>query len=226
MKTMVIAAHPDDEILGCGGTMAKMTREDKEVYISILGEGITSRYENRAGTNQDEINKLKSASLRAAELVGVKKVTFHGLPDNRFDTVPFLDIVKLIEADIAGLKPQVIFTQHGGDLNIDHGITFKATMTATRPVCSNSVKHLYAYEVPSSTEWSFQQVYPPFKPNLFVDISSTIETKIQAMKEYHDEIQTFPHPRSPEALEAIAKRWGSAVGVGAAEAFEIIRSIK
>lgn len=226
MKTMVIAAHPDDEILGCGGTIAKMTGEGREVYISIMGEGITSRYDNRARANQDEINRLKIASLRAAEIVGVKKVIFHGLPDNRFDTVPFLDIVKLIEADIAELKPQVIFTQHGGDLNIDHGITFKATITATRPVCSCPVKHLYAYEVPSSTEWSFQQIYPPFKPNLFVDISDTIESKIQAMKEYQDEVQAFPHPRSPESLRAISKRWGSAVSVENAEAFEIIRSIK
>ena len=158
--------------------------------------------------------------------MGVKDLFLYDFPDNRFDTVSLLDIVKTVEKLINRLQPQIVYTHHGGDLNIDHVITHRAVMTATRPVESCSVKELYTFGVPSSTEWAFGQFKPSFQPNVFMDIGTTLETKIQAMQIYESEARPFPHPRSPEALHSIAKRWGSAVGVEAAEAFELIRLVR
>src|SRR5262249_16307427 len=147
-------------------------------------------------------------------------VTCHNLPDNRFDQIPLLDVVKLIEGVQRRVQADTVFTQHGGDLNIDHAITYRATLTALRPVGDTVVRALYAYEVPSSTEWAFQTFAPVFAPNLFVDIAATLARKIAALRCYDTEIRAFPHPRSPEALEALARRWGSVAGLGAAEAFQ------
>jgi LmbE family N-acetylglucosaminyl deacetylase len=148
------------------------------------------------------------------------------LPDNRFDTLPMLEVVKLIEELVERLKPETVYTQHGGDLNVDHVVTFRATLTATRPVLGCPVKAVYAYEVASSSEWAFQQFSPTFQPSMFVDISQTLELKIRAMQTYESEARAFPHPRSPEALRAAAHRWGTVVGLPAAEAFHLIRKIR
>jgi len=147
------------------------------------------------------------------------------LPDNRFDTVPLLDVIKIVEDLIVRLQPEVIYTHYRGDLNIDHVITHRAVLTATRPQTSQPVKEIYAFEVPSSTEWSFDQ-FSPFQPNVFVDISATLKLKQEAMALYESEARPFPHPRSSEALRAIAQRWGSVVGFGSAEAFELVRSLR
>ena len=122
-------------------------------------------------------------------------------------------------------QPQVICAHHGGDLNIDPVVVHRAVLTATRPVASHPVKEIYAFEVPSSTKWAFKQFQPAFRPNVFVDISATLETKVQAMALYESEARPFLHPRSPQALRAIARRWGSVVGVEAVEAFELVRSV-
>jgi LmbE family N-acetylglucosaminyl deacetylase len=222
----VIAAHPDDEVLGCGGTIARLAKEGHDVYVAILGEGITSRYSQREQADRALVEALHDRSRRVAELLGARDLFLYNLPDNRFDTIPLLDVVKLIEELIERWQPQVVYTQHGGDLNIDHAVIYRATLTATRPVTGCPVKEVYAYEVPSSTEWAFGQFDPVFHPNLFVDISSTLEAKVQAMRLYEGEVRSFPHPRSPEALRAIAKRWGSVVGVDAAEAFVSVRILR
>jgi len=226
MKYLVIAAHPDDEVLGCGGTIARMIQEGNVVNIAILGEGVTSRFDKRKHAETGLVESLHENCRRSAQLLGAQEPFFFNLPDNRFDSVPILEIIKYIEELVDKLKPKVIFTQHGGDLNIDHAITFRATLTACRPVEGCSVKDIYAYEVPSSTEWSFQQFQPVFRPNMFVDITTYIETKIQAMQYYQSESCPFPHPRSPEALQALARCRGSVVGYGEAEAFELIRSMR
>lgn len=226
MNSLVIAAHPDDEVLGCGGTIARLTNEMKNVYVAILGEGITSRYSQHEQADVSTLETLRNSSKRVSELLGVKELFLYDLPDNRFDTIPLLDIVKIIEALIDKVKPSTIYTHHSGDLNIDHSIIHRATLTATRPIAVHSVKQVYAYEVPSSTEWAFGQFTMGFKANVFVDISVTLEKKIEAMEIYESEARTFPHPRSPEALRALAKRWGATAGLEAAEAFELIREIK
>ncbi len=224
-KVLVLAAHPDDEVLGCGGTIARLSQEGHEVHIAILGEGITSRYENPSAADKALLQQLESNCQKAAEIMGAKELHRHNFPDNRLDSVDLLDVVKVVEDLIDKVEPAVVYTQHGGDLNIDHVCLYRATLTATRPMAGTPVKALYAYEVASSSEWAFQRFSPQFHPNAFVDIASTLEVKVQAMQAYESESRPFPHPRSPEALRVQAQRWGATVGVGAAEAFELIRSI-
>jgi len=226
VKILVMAAHPDDEVLGCGATAARLVTEGNEVHFAILGEGMTSRSADRADTDAKHLATLHRHAHAAAARIGVKSLTLHELPDNRLDSVPLLEVVKIVEGLIDRLKPEVIYTHHAGDLNVDHGIIHRAVLTATRPMVGQPVREIYAFEVPSSTEWSFQQLEPRFRPNTFVDVTRTLETKIAAMQCYSSESRRFPHPRSPEALRAIAMRWGSVAGCGAAEAFELIRSIR
>ena len=135
-------------------------------------------------------------------------------------------MAKIVEALIEQLKPEIIYTHHGGDLNIDHLVTHRAVLTATRPAKGKPVREIYAFEVPSSTDWNFGQLQPVLKPNIFMDISKTLEIKVQAMAMYENEVRPFPHSTSLVALRAFAQRWGSIAGVEAAEAFELIRAIR
>jgi len=226
MKILVIAAHPDDEVLGCGGTIRRLANEGHAVHISILGEGITSRYSQPDEADQILIQQLHARSQTVADLLGATELSMFSLPDNRFDTVALLDIAKIIEGLIDKVQPSVVYTQHGGDLNVDHVATFRATLTATRPTPSCPVKAVYSYQVASSSEWSFQQFAPVFRPSVFMDISATLETKVEAMQQYESEARAFPHPRSPEALRAAAQHYGSMVGIAAAEAFQCVRDIR
>jgi LmbE family N-acetylglucosaminyl deacetylase len=225
MNVLVVAAHPDDEILGCGGTMTRLTREGHEVRIAILAEGMSSRFAQREDADQKQLQRLHAQAQQAADKVGAKELILCKLPDNRMDTVPLLDVVKLVEDLVERFRPEVIYTHHPGDLNVDHGVVHRAVLTATRPAPGQCVREIYAFEVPSSTEWAFQHVEPLFRPNVFVDITETLETKIKALACYDTEMREFPHPRSAEALRAIATRWGSVVGLQAVEAFELIRSV-
>ncbi len=225
MTTLVIAAHPDDEVLGCGGTMAGLAARGESVHVAILGEGVTSRHANPDTADQDEIDRLHANSRTAAEILGASSVRNLCLPDNRFDTVATLDVVKQVEHLIEEFQPATVYTQHGGDLNIDHVVTFRATLTATRPQAGCPVRNVYAYEVGSSTEWAFAQFAPQFSPQRFVDISDTLDQKIAAMQAYTGESREFPHPRSPAALRAQATTRGSQAGLAAAEAFSVIREI-
>lgn len=225
MKIGVIAAHPDDEILGCGATMAKLA-SSHDVRILILGEGVTSRFTDRAEASSESLSSLAADARRAAALVGVSSVAFGGLPDNRFDSLPLLEVIKHVESWIAAFGPDEIYTHHPGDLNVDHGVTFRAVLTATRPMAGCTVRNVYAFEVGSSTEWAFQRIAPPFAPTVFHDVSAVIDRKVAAMDAYSSEARPFPHPRSGEAIRAAARRWGSVIGADSAEAFELIRSVR
>src|SRR5690348_5633046 len=154
---LVIAAHPDDEILGCGGTAARLVREGREVHFAILGEGITSRHLQRTDADVSQLALLHQQAHAAAAQLGVKNLVLHKLPDNRLDTVPLLEVVKIVEELIDGIKPEIIYTHHGGDLNVDRGVIHRAVLTATRPISGQGVREIYAFEVPSSTEWAFQR---------------------------------------------------------------------
>jgi LmbE family N-acetylglucosaminyl deacetylase len=226
MKILVVAAHPDDEVLGCGGSIARYIQEGNEVHIGILGEGITSRYERREDVDPDQIDRLRLKTRDAASILGITDVSFYDFPDNRFDSIDLIEIIKVIEELVEKINPDIIYTHHGGDLNIDHEITFRAVLTATRPVKGYNVKGIYSFEIPSSTEWSFWRLQSHFNPNFFTDISKTLELKITAMNIYDSETREFPHPRSAKALKVTAQKWGSSVGVDAAEAFELIRFIE
>jgi LmbE family N-acetylglucosaminyl deacetylase len=223
---LVLAAHPDDEVLGCGGTIARLVKEGHSVSVAIMCEGITSRYSERSSADPMQKINLKNHSEKASAILGVSDLRFFDMPDNRFDTVPLLDIVKIIEQLIEEIQPDTVFTQHSGDLNVDHGIVFRATITATRPLPESTVKEVLAYEVPSSTDWAFQTGSKTFSPNVFFDISTTLDVKLLAMETYASEIRMPPHPRSLDAIRENACRWGHIIGVRAAEAFESIREIR
>jgi LmbE family N-acetylglucosaminyl deacetylase len=224
-RVLVVAAHPDDEVLGCGATIARLAAEGSHVSIAILGEGITSRYSERAAAAPDLLASLRRNGEQAAALLGAAEVSFHELPDNRLDTMPMLDVVRLIEELVEHVAPVEIYTHHPGDLNVDHGIVHRAVLTATRPMHTDCVRRILAFEVPSSTDWAFRQLAPAFRPNVFMNVATTLDRKLEAMRAYESEARPFPHPRSNEALLALARMRGSAVGFEAAEAFELVRQL-
>lgn len=222
MNILVLAAHPDDEVLGCGGTIARLSAEGHKVTIAILGQGAASRFPKGSNEANDEISELRERSKEAARILGAAEVLHYDLPDNRFDSGNLLDIVKLIESVGRHTSPDKVFTQHGGDLNVDHHITFRATLTAFRPQPGSRVKALYAYEVASSTEWAFASLGSHFVPNTFVDVSDYVEKKINALNAYANEMREFPHPRSLEAIQNQMLERGARIGVNVAEAFTCV----
>jgi LmbE family N-acetylglucosaminyl deacetylase len=223
-KMLIVAAHPDDEILGCGGTIARLVKGGYEAYTMILGEGITSRDETRVRKKRkEEISQLKKQVHEANKIIGIKEVFIYDLPDNRFDSVPLLDIVKLIEKVKNKLKPDILFTHYEKDLNIDHQLTYHAVMTAARPLPGETVKEIYSFEVLSATEWKFPLT---FSPDCFFDITATIDIKTKAMEIYQSELRAYPHPRSLKGLRLNAENWGMKVGIAYAEAFKTVRVLK
>ena len=222
-KLLIVAAHPDDEVLGCGATVARLVQEGHIAYVLILGEGVTSRDETRNRTAKlAEIDDLKVESLEANRLIGIKEIYFHDFADNRFDTVSLLDIVKVIESYKKKIQPDIIFTHFRNDLNIDHQIVYRAVITAARPLPDETVKAIYSFESFSSTEWNFPL---SFSPTIFINVENTLELKLQAFRAYDSERRNYPHPRSVEAIRRYAEKWGTTVGCKAAEAFELVRLI-
>ena len=235
MNVLIIVAHPDDEVLGMGGTMLKHALKGDKVYVVYLTSGITSRRsvnfknmpkydinKNEQKKIEKQITELKKDATNACRILRVHRQKFYDLPDNEMDTVPLLKIIKVIEKEIYEIKPFRVYTNNYGDLNIDHKIVFNATLTACRPFRSH-VKELLCFEVPSSTEWN----YPiDFSPNYFVNIESYVKKKIKALSMYKNEKRSFPHPRSLENIRTNAKKWGVVSGINAAEAFKIIRIIE
>lgn len=221
MRVLTVAAHPDDETLGAGGTMARLAAEGHEVWSCILSDGVTSRH--------GYVELQQECARRAADILAVANVVFCGLPDQRLDSLALLDVITPIEKCIAELQPQVVFTHFMEDANQDHRAVFRATVVATRPSEGSSLRSVLCYETASSTEWAPPFPGTVFAPNVFVDISSTLPTKLAAMRAYEDtysnEMRPFPHPRSYEALEAYARRHGAAAGVRAAEPFMLVRRV-
>ena len=225
-RILIIAAHPDDEILGCGGTVANLIKLGYEAYTVILGEGKTSRW-NNAGIieSNNEIVSLRDEAIKANCALGIKDVFFFSFPDNRFDSVDLLDIIKEIENIKKRINPDIIFTHHYGDLNIDHQITYKAVLTSTRPMKGESVQSIYTFEIPSSTEWNSFNRETVFVPNIFYNISDTIDLKIKALSEYKSEMNLYPHPRSVQHVMEMSKVNGIRVGLDYSENFMLVRSI-
>jgi LmbE family N-acetylglucosaminyl deacetylase len=224
-RILVVAAHPDDEVLGCGAVIAKHVARGSQVYVLILGQGITSRFSRLTEASKKGIASLRRQAKRAAQILGVKKIYFADFPDNSFDSVALLKIIKVIENIKKEVKPSIIYTHYRGDLNIDHRITFQAVLTATRPLPGESVKEIYSFEIPSSTEWG-SQPKEVFIPNVYIDIAQTIGKKIEAFKIYTDELRQWPHPRSIKGVGVLSQKRGAEAGLNYAEAFILIRSIK
>lgn len=225
-KVWVVCGHPDDEVLGCGGTIAKLVDKGNEVRVLIAAEGETSRQETRNKKDvQNELNSLIDSARKANKILGTEKIDFLNLPDNRLDSIDRLDLIKKLEAIKTEYEPDEVYVHHIGDVNIDHRRLHEAIVTACRPFPGQNASSLLSYEVNSSTEWQTPGSGPMFQPNYFVDISDQLERKIKALQCYNQEIRNWPHARSCKAVEYLARWRGSQIGVKAAEAFCLLRCI-
>lgn len=227
---MIVAAHPDDELLGLGAAMHHIIkRYDATVDVVILGEGITSRSDNRDPDKWlKELEIHKKNIQEAGKCIGFSSISTYNFPDNRFDSVALLDLVKVIEKEKKKSRPDVIFTHHEGDLNIDHQRCYEAVITACRPMKEEQVKTIITFETPSATEW---QASPSgktnFIPNIYFTVTEEdIQAKVNGMEKYRFEKREYPHPRSPKALRLRAQYTGMTIGRGYAEPFRLIRHIE
>ena len=224
MNVLVVAAHPDDEVLGCGGVIAKHYQKGDQVHILIVAEGATSRDAQRDREAKiPQLSSLAKAAHQASEILGASSLNLLDFPDNRMDSCNLLDIIKEIEIAIQEHLPERIYTHHPGDLNIDHRRVSEAVVTAARPIPSHPIKTILFFEIPSSTEWQVAIASPSFIPNWFVDISKTLSLKQKALQAYEVEMRSYPHPRSLEAVTYLARWRGATVGLDAAEAFALGR---
>jgi LmbE family N-acetylglucosaminyl deacetylase len=223
-SVLLIFAHPDDEVLGCGGTVAKLIKDGFDVATLILGEGKTSRFDNQ-NVAEAELKKLSAEIVKANKRLGISRIFTSDFPDNKFDSIPLLYIVKKIEEIKQIVKPSIVFTHHFGDMNIDHQLTYKAVLTATRPMSDECVQEIYACEIPSSTEWNFESG-KKFTPNVFIDVTETIDVKVEAMREYSSELREWPFPRSLRHIKDLASLNGVNCGLNYAEAFMLVRSVR
>lgn len=218
---LVVAAHSDDEALGCGGTIARHVAEGDTVHAIFLADGVSSRQ----GMGSQELDRRLAAAEHARQVLGITTTTFLGLLDNRLDSLPLIEVIRPLEKVIGQINPQIIYTHHYGDLNVDHRIAHQAVMTACRATPESSVREIYTFEVMSNTEWSSVGL-APFLPNLFVDISAYLAIKLQALEAYALEMRPPPHSRSAEHLNVLARHHGHCVGVDAAEAFMVMRMVR
>jgi len=221
-KVLVVVAHPDDEVLGCGGAIAKHVSNGDQVFVIFMADGVTSRDGHTPG---NELDTRKKAACNSCKILGTETPVFLDFPDNQMDTVSLLSIVKKLEDEIKSIQPNVVYTHHSGDLNIDHRLTHQAVMTVFRPIPGQSVKKIYTFEVLSSTEWNSGSFNRPFIPNYYVDITATIDTKLLALDEYREEMSDYPHSRSTEAVIALSKYRGATVGINSSEAFMLEREL-
>jgi len=220
---LVVASHPDDEVLGCGGTLYNLKKKGAKISVLFLSDGESSRKHPKI---KQLILDRKKQALKAGKILGIKNITFGDFPDNSMDTIPMLKVIKFIEKKIKEVKPDVIFTHFESDLNIDHQITSKAVITACRPIKNQTVKSVIFFEVLSSSEWNISIKNKSFKPNYFVDISKSLKFKLKALKLYKREMRKWPHPRSIQGVKLLSKTRGSSVGLSNAEAFIIGRHIE
>lgn len=214
-RILVVAAHPDDEVLGCGATIARHVSDGAEVHVLLVADGEGARTGGDQGARAD-------AARSAALVLGALPPVLLGLPDQRLDRIAFLDLVQAIEAVVAEVKAAVVYTHHGGDLNLDHRLVHRAVLTACRPLPGAPVTDILAFEVPSATEWGNL----PFQPNHFVEVAAQMPMKMAALAAYDREMRPFPHARSREAVEGLALMRGAACGVRAAEAFMVLRQLR
>lgn len=216
-----VFAHPDDEVLGAGATLARHADRGDPVHVLLLATGLAAR----GAAPATALALLRDQARRAADTLGARSVAFADFPDNRMDSVPLLDVVQCIEAFLAEVRPARIFTHHGGDLNVDHRLVHQAVLTACRPLPGTVPTEILASEVNSSTEWA-SPVDPPFQPTLFVDATATLDRKVAALECYGSEIRPWPHPRSVDGVRALARWRGAQCGRDAAEAFMVCRRVE
>ena len=220
MKVLVIAPHPDDEVLGCGGIISKYVKEGHEVYVSI----VTRTCEPIFPADFDKSNKEQC--LKADKELGVKETIFLDFPAAMLESIPRHEFNNSISKLINDIKPEEVYIPHRGDMHLDHKMVVDACMVALRPRFDYSVKRIYAYETLSETEWDIPNTTNAFIPNVFIDITDHIDAKLKAMKEYKNQLCEYPNPRSIEGVKALAMLRGTTISRQYAESFMLIRDIK
>lgn len=222
-RALCVAAHPDDEVLFAGATLAHLADLGAETHVLVLGEGIGARFD--ANDRPDgAVQQLGGELKAAADIIGATPHQLD-LPDNRFDSMDLLDVVHRLETLKAEIRPDLVFTHHHGDLNVDHGVTCRAVLTAFRPLPDEHPVTIAAGETLSSSEWNVPSIGAPFTPNWFVNASPGLERKVAAMAAYETELRDWPHPRSLEGIRVAARKWGMTVGLEAAEPFHVLRHV-
>ncbi|RPF38091.1 PIG-L deacetylase family protein [Streptomyces sp. TLI_185] len=216
---LVLAAHPDDELLGVGATLARHVRSGDEAHAVVLSEGASSR------SRQGLAEQLAKSANRAAEVLGLSSIDGWSLPDQRLDAIPLIDVVQRVEEVVDALRPDIVYTHFPGDVNTDHGIVARAAWTACRPYVLPELRRFAVFETPSSTEWAWPVDSAAFAPCLYADVTDTLEVKLEAMACYDTELRDYPHPRSLRALQERAAYWGSRVGRLAVEPFQVLREV-
>lgn len=225
-RILVVAAHPDDEVLGCGGVIGRLTRLGKRVTVLILGEGLAARTgKGNEKVSEEAFQAIRRCAEKAADILGVSDLICRSFPDNRFDAIPLLDIVHEIERVKGQTRPSLVLTHHRGDLNVDHAITHRAVLTAFRPLPGEAPVEILSFEVPSSTEYAGPDASKAFLPDTFVEVEDSMDRKLAALRCYPSELRPPPHPRSLESVDLLARVRGSQVGFAKAEAFETLRRV-
>ncbi len=222
-KFLIFVAHPDDEVLGCGGVLKKLSKLNKKIRVVVLAEGSSCRYKNYIKSKKEivrSIKERKNSCKKALKDLGVNDFIFYDLQCGKLSSMPITSVAKIIEKEIMEFNPKIIFTHSDFDVNMDHRIIFQACLQSTRPTNNKKIVGLISFEILSSTEWKYKKI---FEPNLFIDISKEIKYKILALKKYRSEIRSFPHPRSIEGIKSLAKYRGMQSFNKFAEAFKIIR---
>lgn len=224
-RILVVAAHPDDEVLGLGGTIAKYSRAGTEIALLIVTDGSSSQYRDNPDLPEILAAK-KQETARCANLLGISRVLYGNLPDMRLDVTPHVQINQVIESVIDSFQPTWVFTHFPGDVNADHQRVAHSTLVACRPTAGQCVKKLLFYSVPSATEWNAPSASNAFLPNVFMDITGPCaDLKYRAFACYETELRPYPHPRSVQYLQTADTAVGNRVGLSAAEAFMLVRSI-
>jgi LmbE family N-acetylglucosaminyl deacetylase len=225
MNVLCVVAHPDDEVLGMGGTLARHAADGDDVHVCFLSDGVASRHDTISPEVESEIEERKDNARQACDVLGASG-SFHRFPDNQFDTKPLLDIVQTVESEVDDHQPDVVYTHHYGDLNVDHELTARAVVTATRPLQDSPVERVLAGEILSATEWSVPAPSDAFQPTTFVDVSEHLQRKLDALTAYETELREHPHPRTVDNVRRNAQLWGAKSGLEAAEPFELLRAVR
>lgn len=226
MNVLCVATHPDDEIIGVGGVLARHSSQGDEVSVSVLSRAGPARHDEVTPEVEAQVVERRDCTRRACRHLGVHNLSFHDFPDNAFDEVRLLEVVKAVEEEIRTYDPDVIYTHHHGDLNISHEITCRAVITAARPLPDSGIDRILAFETLSNSEWAVPNVSNEFRPSVFVDVSDHLDAKLDALAEHNGELRTHPHPRTIDNVRRNARLWGAKAGVPAAEAFELLREVR
>ena len=226
MDVLCVVAHPDDEVIGIGGTLARHAAQGDTVHVCVLAETGVSRHETITEEVRECQRERREATRRGCAVLNVADVTFHSYPENEFDSVALLEIVKTVSAEVDRTEPSVVYTHHYGDLNVSHELTCRAVQTATRPLPDSNVERVLAFETLSSSEWSVPDGRNAFTPTTFIDVSDVLDRKLAALAEHEAELRDLPHPRNVETIRRNAQVWGAKCGVDAAEPLELLRDVR